>query len=299
MGDIDGPSRFFKAPAVATELDVDIELFHSSEGSYCVLYKCVRGGIVYVLKGLKRAYRGNALYEMLLLKEYELGIQLDNPGVCKTFAFEFVEGIGNAIRLEWIDGETLQQLVGRGGLDRDAVGKTICEICDALDYVHHKQIIHRDLKPSNIMIARNGGNVKLIDFGLADADYNAIDKSPAGTLGYAAPELVAGEAVDSRSDIYSLGRVIDFMTDRYRGVAARCMAEKPEARYQSAAKVKEAILDAGRRRRRWIYSLAAALLLAVGTFFLVRALRPGVQSERDIEYRILQDAKRDIQKAAR
>ena len=48
-----------------------------------------------------------------------------------------------------------------------------------MEYVHEQQIVHRDLKPANIMIARNGGTLKLIDFGLSDADSYTILKSPA------------------------------------------------------------------------------------------------------------------------
>ena len=70
-------------------------------------------------------------------------------------------------------------------------------------------MVHRDLKLSNIMVTRSGCVVKVIDFGLSDADYYAILKSPAGTEGYVSPEQQKGGPTDVRNDIYSLGIILD------------------------------------------------------------------------------------------
>ena len=70
--------------------------------------------------------------------------------------------------MQWIDGVTLRSMLGH--MDAGQEREVIDGICDALEYIHSKQIVHRDLKPENIIITHNGQNVKLIDFGLSDAD---------------------------------------------------------------------------------------------------------------------------------
>ena len=158
----------------------------------------------------------------------------------------------------------------RKGLgDRTLTRKILLELCDALEYLHRHQIIHRDLKPGNIMITRNGRNVKLIDFGLADADWYATFKNPAGTKDFISPEQMAGESVDCRTDIYSLGKIMQAM-GIYSRIASVCAAEDRDKRYASVAEVRSAIL--GReRRRRWISVAVIAVVLVIAlTLGLVR-----------------------------
>ena len=67
--------------------------------------------------------------------------------------------------MEYLDGETLAQRLGKGALPLDQALRTAIEIADALDRAHRQGIVHRDLKPGNIMLTRAGA--KLLDFGLA------------------------------------------------------------------------------------------------------------------------------------
>lgn len=170
--------------------------------------------------------------------------------------------------MEWIDGCTLEEMIRAGAVDNRLCRKIICEICDALDYIHRKQVIHRDLKPENIMITHNGQNVKIIDFGLSDADSYGTFKAPAGTRHYAAPELIAGEHVDARCDLWSLGVIINEMSRNYRHVAARCHRREISKRYKSAGKVKTDILHTAVRRLRQCILLLAIATAAVLAFFM-------------------------------
>lgn len=248
----------------------DIQKIHESPESYSILSRMILGGKLVALKSLKPEYVGNPFYEGLLRKEYEIGRSLDHQNICPTLDFINIPNLGNCIVTQWIDGCSLAEWLRtnpRRSLslskrtDRSAIRKILLELCDALEYMHRNQIIHRDLKPSNIMITRNGQNVKLIDFGLADADWYATFKNPAGTKDYISPEQMAGDSVDCRADIYSLGKIMQRM-GVYSRIAAVCAAEDRDKRYGSVAEVRSVILEKGKRRH-WIAFAAIASVLAI------------------------------------
>ena len=248
----------------------DIQKIHESPESYSILSRMILGGKLVALKSLKPEYVGNPFYEGLLRKEYEIGRSLDHQNICPTLDFINIPNLGNCIVTQWIDGCSLAEWLRtnpRRSLslskrtDRSAIRKILLELCDALEYLHRNQIIHRDLKPSNIMITRNGQNVKLIDFGLADADWYATFKNPAGTKDYISPEQMAGDSVDCRADIYSLGKIMQRMGVSSR-IAAVCAAEDRDKRYGSVAEVRSVILEKGKRRH-WIAFAAIASVLAI------------------------------------
>ena len=248
----------------------DIQKIHESPESYSILSRMILGGKLVALKSLKPEYVGNPFYEGLLRKEYEIGRSLDHQNICPTLDFINIPNLGNCIVTQWIDGCSLAEWLRtnpRRSLslskrtDRSAIRKILLELCDALEYLHRNQIIHRDLKPSNIMITRNGQNVKLIDFGLADADWYATFKNPAGTKDYISPEQMAGDSVDCRADIDSLGKIMQRM-GVYSRIAAVCAAEDRDKRYGSVAEVRSVILEKGKRRH-WIAFAAIASVLAI------------------------------------
>ena len=122
------------------------------------------------------------------------------------------------IAMEYVDGPTLGELLAalerRGDrLEPGAAAHVASELCKGLDYAHRKGegVVHRDLSPRNVLLSREG-EVKLVDFGLALAP--APDRSrrgqpgaapPAGSFPYMSPEQVRRDALDQRSDLFSLG----------------------------------------------------------------------------------------------
>lgn len=256
-----GPSGFF-LPSGPDEINYsnDLELIYRSKDGFNELYRVQKNGRFFVYKALKPEFRGNLMYEDLLTKDFNIGFSLSHPGLCQYYGKIQHPQIGSCIIMEWIDGCTLEELMAEGRIDRTLARKIICEICDALGYMHRKQIIHRDLKPENILITHNGQNVKVIDFGLSDADSFAVFKAPAGTRAYASPELIAGEAIDVRSDIWSLGVIIDELHPYYKKVAQKCLIWNREARHASAEMVKKDVLREGSRR---FWSRAAWAAFAV------------------------------------
>lgn len=199
----------------------EVEFVYDSARGHSRLGRTVIDGKVVCIKALKEEYVGNPVYEGLLEKEYEIGSAVEHPNVCHTLDFRSFGSLGNCIVMEWVEGETLEEALRDGEMTPSLAHKVILELCDALDAIHHRQIVHRDIKPGNIMLACNGQNVKLIDFGLADTDTHARLKMAAGTESYAAPEQVAGTLLDERSDIYALGKVIDDIDEVLRRSSRR------------------------------------------------------------------------------
>ena len=216
-------------------------------GGFNRLYKAKRYGKWFVLKGLKPEFQRKAVYNELLTKEFELGVQMDHPNIAHTFSFETDPVAGPCIVMEYVDGCTLKEFLVQK--PSAAVRRKIAkEVLSAMSYFHGKQIIHRDLKPDNILITHNGHNVKIIDFGLADTDYHGVFKQPAGSDKYAAPEQKSGgAALDCRADIYAFGVVLRrIFPCSYRGVARKCTQPDREKRFGNA----EEILQRMERRQR-------------------------------------------------
>ena len=258
-----GPSGFFmtNGPGDSPITSDSLEIIHDSEEGFNILYRGSKNGRFFVYKALKPEFRGNHLYEELLKKDFNIGFSLTHINICQYYGMVDLPDIGNCIVMEWVDGCSLERLILDGKIDRPLARKLICEICDALDYMHRKQVFHRDLKPENILVTYNGQNVKIIDFGLSDGDsYNAF-KAPAGTKVYASPELMAGEQIDGRSDIWSLGMVISEMTDAYGYVVSKCLKRDRNRRIANASQVRLAVQHAGRRVFAKVVVFAMALLL--------------------------------------
>lgn len=251
----DDSAFFVNAPLENTDHACFMELIHSSDGGWTELYRIDRSGKFRVLKALKPQYRGEPMYEMLLRKEFEIGYNLQHPGICEVYGYSQIPDLGNCIEMEWIDGITLSDLIQSGRLSSGLSRKIALQLCDVLSYLHSKQVIHRDLKPSNIMVTHNGRNVKLIDFGLSDTDSSSILKSPAGTASYAAPELANGSTVDARTDIYSLGKILLLLKGGFARIARKCTKTSPDDRYPDIESVKEAI-----RIKPWLRSVPYVLV---------------------------------------
>lgn len=235
-------SAFFEDATIGKTYNTGYkELIHSSQGGFTELYRVDKSGKFRVLKALKPLFRGEPMYEMLLRKEFEIGYNLQHPGICEVYGFSQYPDLGNCIEMEWIDGMTLSDLIQTGRLSAGLSRRIALQLCDILSYLHSKQVIHRDLKPSNIMVTHNGRNVKLIDFGLSDSDSSSILKSPAGTASFAAPELTSGGVVDARTDIYSLGKILLLLKGGFSRIARKCTKNNPADRYPDVESVKDAI----------------------------------------------------------
>lgn len=236
----------------------EIECELPSEG-YNRLFKAVRYGKYFVLKGLKEKYRDNNLYRGLIIKEFDILVSLNHPNIVRCYGIEEVEDLGLCIIMEYVDGVTLGEFLETKPSSAQR-RKVVKQMLNAMDYYHELQLVHRDLKPSNILITNNAHNVRIIDFGLADTDYYAVFKEPAFTRQYASPEQLNGEKLDCRSDIYSFGKVLKkIFPKRYKRIAKKCSKEKRKERYPNADYVYQAMFSVKKKLYR-----AAIVVIALG-----------------------------------
>ena len=134
--------------------------------------------------------------------------RIKHPNIVESI--DLVEDVvdGAYCVLELLHGPSLKHRLVEGRLPLASVVRIGAQIADALHAVHAHGIVHRDLKPDNLILIERGGRndfVKLIDFGVAQMGNEDAGGMPFGTAAYMAPEQAAGERVDGRADVYSLG----------------------------------------------------------------------------------------------
>ncbi len=145
------------------------------------------------------------------LSEARLAARLQHPNIVTIYDVGAHED-QPFIAMEFIAGETLGQLVHRKApLTLSRRIALMEQVCVGLAYAHRHGIVHRDVKPANLMISRDSGVLKVLDFGVAgrlDADPGAENQMLMGTPNYMSPEQVVGQPSDHRSDIFSVGLVL-------------------------------------------------------------------------------------------
>lgn len=279
---------------------------------YRVLKKLGEGGngrtyLVYDRKLGKiwamKEWKENGEPEEEFWKECRILRDLDSPFFPRIVEC-FREGGKRYLLMDWIRGITLEEkLLAEGPLPWETAVSYAVQLCEALETLHAGEfpVLHLDLKPSNIMVTRDG--LRLIDFGSAAVRYESggrlQNRYPAGTPGFAPPELLRAEEVDERSDIYSLGAVLwvmltgerrdgkkekearnrgagmpEDLPEKLRKILERAMQERKEERFQSADEMRrslEQMKEEGNgkttRRRR----AAAACIAGLAVFVCVSA----------------------------
>jgi eukaryotic-like serine/threonine-protein kinase len=212
------------------------------------------------------------------LREIRTAGAMSHPNVVPIHGADEIDGHVFFV-MGYVDGESLAAMIrGMGRLEAQDTARILRDVAAALTHSHSRGIIHRDIKAENILVERATGRAMVTDFGIA----RLTEASPLtqtgqilGTVYYVSPEQVAGEKIDSRSDIYSLG-IAGFLalTGTFpfdaelasavlvahvnkpappvrtlapsvpAGLASivdRCLAKDPSRRYESAEKLVEAL----------------------------------------------------------
>lgn len=251
-----------------------------------------------IVKTLKPEFAQDNQCRENLKKEFETTSQLDHKLIRKALAFELIQGLGECIVLEYVDGKTLAEHVRVGTLNEKEIKSVLIDLCDALTYMHKRGVVHCHLKPENIIVTANDSRAKIIDIGLPDTEYKSDRELLIKENEFIAPELIKGEDADPRSDVYSLGKIIEFIIDRnmlrqYKNVATHCTQFSREQRFDSVAEVRS-LITKGFSVVKVILILVA--LVAVGVAAYVYIPRIIEQSRIEKEERLAVDFEREVQK---
>ncbi|MBW3574470.1 MAG: Stk1 family PASTA domain-containing Ser/Thr kinase [Actinobacteria bacterium] len=151
-------------------------------------------------------------------REAQAAANLSHPNIVSVYDWG-EEGGTYFIVMEYVEGPSLAQLIrDEGRIEPERAADITADVAAALGFAHRNGVVHRDVKPGNVIISPNG-QVKVADFGIARAVSTQENLTQAGTVmgtaTYFSPEQARGEAVDPRSDVYSLGVVLyEMLTGR-------------------------------------------------------------------------------------
>jgi serine/threonine-protein kinase len=264
-------------------------------GRYSIVRELGRGGMGIValardvaldrpvaVKLLPPALAASPAHRARFVREARTAAALSHPHIVPIHAVEEHEELVFFV-MTFVDGETLAERVRRvGPLSNAECVRVVQEIAWALAHAHANGVVHRDVKPDNVLIERASGRVVVTDFGIArtaGAPGASGEAEIAGTPRYMSPEQASGDALDGRSDLYSLGAVAFFaatgrppfdapsaaavlakhaieaatplasarpgLPARFAEAVDRCLAKNPADRWESAEVLATAIGSAG------------------------------------------------------
>jgi serine/threonine protein kinase/tetratricopeptide (TPR) repeat protein len=211
-------------------LDSDRRLLH-----YRIIQKIGQGGMgeVYkaedtrlgrnvAIKVLPPSATENVVARRRFFQEAQSASALNHPHIVTIYSIEEADGV-DFIVMELVEGETLKNRIeNQGALPLNLLLDVGIQVADALEAAHSINLVHRDIKSANILLTARG-HAKVADFGLAKLVRTVADQPPneaptlanltdsgtvLGTAAYMSPEQTRGQAVDARSDIFSLGCVL-------------------------------------------------------------------------------------------
>ena len=257
---------------------------HASRYGNSRVFTATNNGKKVIVKALKAECANDAACKASLRQEYETTSMLDNKYIRKALDFVKIEGLGDCIIFEYIEGKSLAEHVRVGTLSEKQVKSILTEVCDGLYYLHRSGIVHCNLNPENIMVTANDCRVKLIDIGVPETKQDADRELLIKEMEFVAPEIIKGEDVDSRADIYSLGKIMEFIGQRniskqFHAAATHCTQFSKEQRFDTISDVRSAI-SKGHSLVKIIFFAILVAVVGILAFIYVPKIKANVDKER-------------------
>lgn len=251
----------------------------------CIISRETIDGRVMMRKQLRRQFLDNGDHRDMLRKEYAVGSLLaertpyvvgyrkmtDNDGEC-------------SIWMDYIEGETVESLLAiQPDYFRNErnLRRFLLQLLEGLEEMHACQVVHMDIKPANVMLTSINRDVRIIDLGLS---YTYSHPTSAGmTDAFAAPEQKTGGSVDARTDIYAVGKMIEYISNKLnsegrtyhlprdiRRIMEGCLNDDKERRWQSCGDIIRRLNRGGRRL--WIGMACIVLIIAIASAVYVESI---------------------------
>ena len=261
----------------------DLHWLHTSRYGNSRVFVAKFNGKKVIVKALKPECADDESCRASLQQEYDTTSILDNKYIRKALDFVKIEGYGDCIIFEYIEGKSLAEHVRVGTLSEKQVKSVLAEVCDALYYLHRNGIVHCNLSPENIMVTTDG-RAKLIDLGVPETKQDADRELLIKEMEFVAPEIIKGEDIDSRADIYSLGKIMEFIGERniskqFGAAATHCTQFSREQRFDSISDVRSAITK-GHSIVKIIIAAVVLIVVGVLAFVYVPKIKANVEKER-------------------
>ena len=266
----------------------------------CIISRETIDGRVMMRKSLRRQLLDNGDHRDMLRKEYAVGSMLaertpyivgyrkmtDNDEEC-------------SIWMDYIEGETVESLISIHP-DYFRNERNFCrflqQMLEGLEEMHACQVVHMDIKPANVILTSINRDVRIIDLGLS---YTYSHPTSAGmTDAFAAPEQKAGESVDARTDIYAVGKMIEYIANKLnsegrtyhlprdiRRIMEGCIQDDKERRWQSCGDIIRRLNKGGRRL--WIWLLCIALIIAISSAVFMESMNGVFTDSGGMRYTVL------------
>lgn len=222
-------------------VEIDLDLVEVGKGGFANIYLQKSTGLI--LKKLNEDSIGSSSLRSRFKREYEITKSCgDIPSIIRVYDFDLDSC---SYTMERAD-STLEDFVKESSLSDDSKINIIRQILYTMSLVHQRGVLHRDLSPTNIFFVDN--TIKLADFGLGKnlntlTSHQTMDTASFGQLFYCAPEqLTLLKDADKRSDVFSLGRIINFVMTKdpndfshfLRSVSEKATNLNPDYRYDDA-----------------------------------------------------------------